>query len=32
MELCLSPDVGGLELYMVRAALYLEKNECGECY
>jgi len=26
MELCLSPDVGGLELYMVRAALYLEKK------
>jgi glycosyltransferase involved in cell wall biosynthesis len=26
MELCVSPDSGGLELYMVRAALYLERK------
>lgn len=26
LELCLSPDTGGLELYMVRASLYLEKK------
>lgn len=29
LELCLSPDLGGLELYMIRAAQYL--NEDGEC-
>ncbi|MDD5211694.1 MAG: glycosyltransferase family 4 protein [Sulfuricurvum sp.] len=28
-ELCLSPDLGGLELYMMRASRYL--NEQGEC-
>lgn len=28
-ELCLSPDLGGLELYMMRASRYL--NEHGEC-
>ncbi len=26
LELCLSPDLGGLELYMVRASHYLDKN------
>lgn len=26
MEICLSPDAGGLELYMVRAGLYLENK------
>ncbi len=29
LELCLSPDLGGLELYMMRAARYL--SEHGEC-
>ena len=40
LELCLSPDSGGLELYMVRAALYLENktqvvsviNEAGKLH
>lgn len=29
LELCLSPDLGGLELYMMRASRYL--NDHGEC-
>lgn len=29
LELCLSPDLGGLELYMMRASRYL--SEHGEC-
>ncbi|EQB35626.1 glycosyl transferase [Sulfurimonas hongkongensis] len=27
LELCLSPDIGGLELYMVRASHYLHESE-----